>query len=279
MEDERLDGRDLEATKVAHAALMSAYALVWDYLSLMPSGRELMERLELRAYVFVDRPFLPLVRYLVESHVRRQLRELHAVYTRLRHARTPQTFSTGAGQAWLREAAADAAGLADTLPPRRWLWEVLLSAVALLPGSVLAWLFKAHGKVDAEFLVLLGVGAVMGLALGAALGTIDASFEAKRMLFGAPVVRQRRTRFDSIYEREDRLFRLLGRAKRKEFPVDTMVSIAMLLISAGFGLGFAANGFRMDNRVGGVGWVVISALLLGGAAILGHRARRRLPPY
>jgi hypothetical protein len=53
----RLDGSDLETTKAAHEALLSAYARVADELSLFKSRRDLMERLSHVPTVVIDTPF------------------------------------------------------------------------------------------------------------------------------------------------------------------------------------------------------------------------------
>jgi hypothetical protein len=274
--EERLDGRALEATKAAHDALLSAYASVLDEVAPIPSGRELTERLGLRPSYVVDRPFLPLVRYLVEAHASRQLRELHSVYVRLQHGRTP-AFSDPNGQAWLRQAAADVAGLVETLPRRKWLWDTLLAVLTLVPASALVWLSQPHWKLDALFLVLLGIGVLMVCALAVTLGAIDGSYDAKQKLFGAPSPGQRRRRRDSVYEREDVLFEVLGRSKRREIPLDKMVPVFTLLVFAGVGVTSAANGFRMDNLVGGIGWIAITVGFLVWAAVLARKALHQSP--
>lgn len=272
--EERFDESRLEAAKAAHEALMSAYARAWDELSLLQSHREIVERLDLQPALGAVLPSL--VRYLVVSHARRQLSELRAVYVRLQHA-PPLAVSARKGRIWLQEAAADVSAFLEALPRRELLWDVLLSGLTLVPVSALAWLFRAGMTIDARYFALLGLGAVIGVALGWALSTIYESFEAKRRLFGAPVVGQRPGRRTSIYEREDRLFSALGRAKRKELAVDTIVSIATLVVAAGFCLASAVNGFRMHNIGVGIFLVVAAGLFLVGAVRSAQRARQRLP--
>jgi hypothetical protein len=121
------------------------------------------------------------------------------------------------------------------------------------------------------------VGAVIGIAVMWALTTIHESFEAKRRLLGAQATGQRESRRGSVYQREDELFRRLGRPKLRESPSDAIVSIVTLLVSAAFSLVSAINGFRLHHVAGGILLVVLAALLLAGAARLARCARQRSP--
>jgi hypothetical protein len=273
----RLDGADLEVTKGAHEALLSAYASVWDEVSRITSRGELVDPAVPGTGPGIYAPLPPLVRYFVESHVRGQLRELRAVYVRLQHTRAPAPFATRETRAWVQDAAADAAGLVDALPRRDWMWEALLAGVTLVPGSVIAWLFEAQWRVDAGAFARMPVGFLIGVAVHWALTTTHRSFDAKRRLFEARPEGRRLRGGGSIYAREDELFGRLGRPKRLEFPVDAVVSIATLLVAAGVSLVSALNGFRLGHVGGGLLLVGLAIGCLAVAAPRAQRARHRAP--
>jgi hypothetical protein len=130
--------------------------------------------------------------------------------------------------------------------------------------------------MNTRVLVELAMIAPVALGLVVVLVMLHSSFEAKRRLFGAPGVGRRRT---SVYERENALFELLGRPKLKELPLDSMVSLGMALLTVAAAGVSAWNAFQMRNLIGGIGWAVIAAGLLGVTAAVARKARNRLPPY
>jgi hypothetical protein len=278
MDKNVVDESDLEATEAAHDTLMSAYARVWDELSPTQSGVDLGRRLNVGEHSVV----LALVRYFVASHTSRQLRELRAVYVRLQHLTTVPAFSIRKGQVWLREAAADVSAFVEALPRRDWQWDVFLTALTLIPGSVFVWLFSGQWTVEAESFVKMVVGAAIGVASAMAFTAVHASFEAKRRLFGAPADRHHTVHAQSgqrenIYEHEQMLFRRLAWPKREELPVDFIVSIATQVVVAAVSLVTAINGFRSRFVAGGIVFVVVSSLLLVSVRRTARRVRERSP--
>ena len=272
MERKRLDANDLEAVKAAHETLMSSSARLWDDLSPTQSRDELAKRLDMKGLVVVA-----LVRYLVASHTERQLRELRAVYVRMRHAAALPVFATQKGQAWLREAVTDVSAFVETLPRRDWQLNVVLAGLPLIPGSAIAWLFAQQWVPEYHFwsYVRMLVGFALGAAFGVAFAAVHGSFQVKRRLLGAPVVGQRER--ENIYGREDVLFAMLGWPKRTELPVDFILSIATQVVGAGVCVGTAINGFRHGFVGGGILFLAIAAVLPLTAARSARRAKERRP--
>ena len=254
---------DLEATKVAHGALLEDYAGFSRRLAKSPDRPEALTPLQPKEGFTVFGPLRPLVRHFAASHASRQLHELRTAYVELQHARRPPV--TEEWRAWLRDALAEAKDVAETLRLRRLRWDTLL---ALVPSSAVVWLFAFVRSVEGFSPFVFAGLFVFGVAIALSALMIQESFEAKRRLFDAA----------TIYAHEDRLFELLGRAKRQEFPVDRFVTIAMAVGGAGFSVYFAvADGFLNDNVVGAIAWIAIAAVLLGFSARSALRAVRRVP--
>jgi hypothetical protein len=206
---------DLIKVKSAHVQLMRAYVAALADASRYQRSNERTDR---KGCKFA---FGPMVRWLVGSHIRRNLMELGTVYLQLE-----QTFTRDDSDPvdrWLSKAREGCASVAERLPrPLRFPGVIAaISGVVALSGL----LSKIPGWLGSLFL---------GLAIGAAISLyapylfMRDSYQYKRELFlrnarsvdKEPVEKQKTVRDDNIYALEDELFNALHRGKTKEAEVD-----------------------------------------------------------
>jgi hypothetical protein len=213
-----------------------------------------------------------LVRYFARSHARRQLRELGATYAQLQHSAERQGTAAEEERAWLRPARDDAMDFADTLSPPDWTWDVLLGVAP--PSALVSVLLFVFGLQNPSFVVVLLL-MLCGAATAGAILMVQEAFKAKRSLFKG---------LDSgwsLYEAEDRLYELLNRHKRREFPFDlALLLVTCIAASVAMGASVVALLLR-DDVEGRTEGVVLSGLLAVGAVVVAvttsRRAVRRSP--
>ena len=225
---ESYEGFDLTRVKSAHVQLMRAYVNSLAAASLVGRSDEHKES----SFVFVSGL---LVRWLVGSHIRRNLMTLGTVYLELE-----QTFmndDSNPVDPWLPKAKEGCLALAERLPRIR-----LPGVIGVVSASVaLAGLLsKLPGWAGALFL---------GLAIGAAISlwapyaTMRSSYLYKRTLFLRDAMRvdkekiedQKAVHNQNIYALENEVFDALHIGKQRETEIDkqlAQITLSLLLYIA-----------------------------------------------
>ncbi|MBD0373376.1 MAG: hypothetical protein ICV60_21250 [Pyrinomonadaceae bacterium] len=174
-----------------------------------------------------------LVRLFIESHVKDKLRELSNAYLYLMQIIEDTEEGAGEVRAWLKEKSEACTKVADTLLSLRSVQGITATFWPLAVGLITASLkvnniYEAVTKIKVTELLILGFALVFPVAY--LFLFVAAAFTYKREWFmagldafeqpldGLPQDAPKR----NVYQMEDRLFALVGRGKKREFPLDIL---------------------------------------------------------
>jgi hypothetical protein len=213
---------DLSKVKLAHVQLMRAYVNALAAASQF--GRSDVQRKGRKFIQNLIAPWGWTVRWLVGSHIRRNLIDLGTVYLQLE-----QTFTRDDAEpvdSWLTEVRAGCLAVAEKLPRLR-----LPGIIAIVSaGAAVAGLLgKLPGWVGSLF---VGLSAGLATEFFFFYPSMWNSYLYKRSLFLRDAKRidkkktedQKGKRDNNIYALEDELYHLLHRGKRREVEIDKMLS-------------------------------------------------------
>jgi hypothetical protein len=249
----------------AHQQLLGAYAVVLNNVRQLPvfvrpPGRQdaICRFPRLRTLLC----WRPLVRLHVESHIRRQLRQLASAY--IRQQFIPEVFTSGSQtephdfSALRADCELLTASLSDV---RRPIASIVVGLTILVP--LIPVILRTHplgfGLLVEELLHYTYLAITFSPALIALTAYVDA-FRCKRHLFGANNMAQmkaHRGENTTIYSLEDDLFRIIGQRKSTERAVDLWACGAVLTawaIAATVALVITPSGF---------GFRIIIAIIIG----------------
>jgi hypothetical protein len=190
----------------------------------------------------------PIVRFLVETHIKANLGELSIAYHQMQ-LRLPDGKKFDSFRAALRSAVAECNQLSDTLKTWKNGKTLMAAAVPVLAGWLTSWLgtdnlllalpqlgIEIRGNLlsgsFASFLQIM----VWIVTSGALLFILlNQAFEGKRAIFlPAWHLDRREVKTHNIYASEDALYKLLRLHKTPEFPLDSMALVIFFLFVMAF---------------------------------------------
>lgn len=227
----------------------------------------------------------PIMKALVESHVKAKVAELRAIYAQIEQV-TPDIDSAQNFRTWLKDSQDSLDRFSTALPVMTFarriataLWPLII-AIAVV-GTVWNTILSLLGKSTLHPIDTLVGGMLTGVGF---------------LLFGVSIAARRKRRLflgefsisliwpsipphsvpKNVYKAEDDLFDYIPRSKQPEFPLDVYaLGTAAIIFAITDGLSLANPHFTLHLRLV-YGFVAIFALLIGAVYIfLGHRRTPR----
>lgn len=248
----------LQALESAHLRLMGSYLTTANDATRLPVLLVTRRWCEINRPTLGKPPWLVLgfaTKLFVESHLKRKLKELTDAYVQLESALS--IVGDREYRDWLRQVRDSMAAFRGSLSSvhrlRLTLGALWPALTGILGGVGLQVSFP--GSIDPVVLLLIAL--VVLIDLGPYLYLfLRSSFLVKRELLlpGARLLERQpretqRKLGGQVYEVEDKLFQLLGRAKKKEVPVDAAGLFAVLIVPGALLVVALARLFHLGDSI------------------------------